>query len=95
MTTFTFKEIKEAIINKNVHVLEYQGDEVVDVTGSMVGFKNAKDYLAEGTDFELHLLMSRNGEFEQVLAHPVYTGKGLVLFIEDTLGTLGVSYIAV
>ena len=95
MRNITYNQVEEAVAEKRIHVLEYQGDDIVDVTNLMIGIKNGSDQCGDDTQINVLLRRPDRGEFEQVMAHSVYTGKGIALFVEDTLGTLGVSYTAV
>ena len=95
MRDITYAQVKEAIAEKSIHVLEYQGANVVDITELMIGIKNGVD--RSGDSSEVHILIRRpdTGTFEQVMSHSVYTGKGIALFVEDTLGKLVLSYTAI
>ena len=91
MRDITYSQVLEAVNKKDVHVLEYQGDDIVDVTELMIGIKYGGE--SSGDTSEVHILLRRpdKGVFEQVMTHSVYTGKGIALFVEDTLGKLVMS----
>ena len=91
MRNITYTQVKEAVAEKRLHVLEYQGDDIVDVTELMIGIKYGGE--SSGDTSEVHILLRRpdKGVFEQVMTHSVYTGKGIALFVEDTLGKLVMS----
>lgn len=88
MREITYVNVKDGLIDGTVRVLEYpcvDNNRVNDVTSKVIAINDITERVGS---ICVELLIKRDGYLEKMMANPVFTGHGLTLFCEDTLGKI-------